>query len=92
MKKIIMTGSEEAGTACLLTAAATLRNAVTGCFTPVFLTAGPPPSTALRPEENALGNQPNYLLFVHPLHLFCLPCMLNSAKKRKEAAICWQTL
>lgn len=27
---------------------------------------------------------PNYLLFVfHPLHLFCLPCMLNRVRKRK---------
>ncbi|ADV43536.1 DUF4105 domain-containing protein [Bacteroides helcogenes] len=27
---------------------------------------------------------PNYLLFVfHPLHIFCLPCMLNRVRKRK---------
>ena len=29
---------------------------------------------------------PNYLLFVfHPLHLFCLPCMLNRVRKRKRS-------
>lgn len=29
---------------------------------------------------------PNYLLFVfHPLHLFCLPCMLNSVRKRRRS-------
>ena len=29
---------------------------------------------------------PNYLLFVfHPLHLFCLPCMLNRVRKEKRS-------
>lgn len=29
---------------------------------------------------------PNYLLFVfHPLHLLCLPCMLNRVRKRKRS-------
>lgn len=35
---------------------------------------------------------PNYLLFVfHPLHLLCLPCMLNRVRKGEEAVICWRT-
>lgn len=29
---------------------------------------------------------PNYLLFVfHPLHLFCLPCMLNKVRKKQRS-------
>ena len=29
---------------------------------------------------------PNYLLFVfHPLHLLCLPCMLNRVRKRRRS-------
>lgn len=39
---------------------------------------------ALFSEHPAVS--PNYLLFVfHPLHLFCLPCMLNKVRKKQRS-------
>ena len=100
-EKIIVTGNEEAEqpsdgftpmqTALLLlilTAAATIYGILWGIDFALFFAAGTAGCIlaflALFSQHPAVS--PNYLLFVfHPLHLFCLPCMLNRVRKRKRS-------
>ncbi len=77
----------------LLTAAATLygirrKKTLWGIDLALFFAAGVAGCIlaflALFSQHPAVS--PNYLLLVfHPLHLFCLPCMLNRVRKRKRS-------